>query len=49
MDGTRIRDFMENEAEAMLKVYSQFQILIPADGREGRPIPARMECMWRLC
>lgn len=39
MDGTRIRDFMENEAEAMLKVYSQFQILIPADGREGAAHP----------
>lgn len=30
---------MENEAEAMLKVYSQFQILIPADGREGAAHP----------
>ena len=35
MDGTRIRTFVENEAEAMLKTYRQFQVLIPADGREG--------------
>lgn len=39
MDGTRIRTFVENEAEAMLKTYRQFQILIPAEGREGAAHP----------
>lgn len=39
MDGTRIRTFVENEAEAMLKTYRQFQVLIPADGREGAAHP----------
>ena len=40
MDGTRIRTFVENEAEAMLKTYRQFQVLIGlADGREGAAHP----------
>lgn len=39
MDGSRIRNFMENEVEAMLKTYNQFQILIPAEGRAGAGHP----------
>lgn len=39
MDGTRVRQFMENEVEAMLKTYEQFQILIPAEGKSGAAHP----------
>lgn len=39
MDGARVRQFMENEVEAMLKTYEQFQILIPAEGKNGAAHP----------
>ncbi len=39
MDGRRVREFMENEVEAMLKTYEQFQILIPAKGKSGAAHP----------
>ena len=39
MDGARVRQFMENEVEAMLKTYEQFQILIPAEGKNEAAHP----------
>ena len=39
MDGRRVREFMENEVEAMLKTYEQFQILIPAKEKGGAAHP----------
>lgn len=35
MDGTRIQKYWSNEMQAMLDTYKQFQILIPAEGRNG--------------
>lgn len=35
MDGSRIQQYWSNEIQAMLETYKQFQVLIPADGRDG--------------
>lgn len=35
MDGKRIQNYLSNEMQAMLDVYKQFQILIPAENRNG--------------
>lgn len=39
MDGGRVRAFLENEAEAMLQTYRQFEVLIPAKVRNGAGHP----------
>lgn len=46
MDGARVRQFMENEVEAMLKTYEQFQILIPAEGKKRSSSSRRG---WDIC
>lgn len=35
MDGKRIREYWSNEMQALLDTYKQFQILIPAENRNG--------------
>ena len=35
MDGKRIQNYWSNEMQAMLDTYKQFQILIPAENRNG--------------
>ncbi len=35
MDGTRIQKYWSNEMQAMLETYKQFQVLIPAENRDG--------------
>ena len=35
MDGSRIQKYWSNEMQAMLDTYKQFQILIPAEDRDG--------------
>lgn len=35
MDGKRIQDYQSNEAKALLATYRQFEILIPAEEKEG--------------
>ena len=36
MDGKRIQNYWSNEMKAMLDTYKQFQILIPAENRNGK-------------
>ena len=35
MDGKRIREYWSNEMQALLDTYKQFQVLIPAENRNG--------------
>lgn len=35
MDGKRIQEYWSNEMKALLDTYRQFQILTPAEGRNG--------------
>ena len=35
MDGKRVQKYWSNEMKALLDIYKQFQILIPANGRDG--------------
>ena len=35
MDGKRIQNYWSNEMQAMMDTYKQFQILIPAENRNG--------------
>lgn len=35
MADTRIKNYWSNEVDALLKIYKQFQILLPAENREG--------------
>ena len=35
MDGKRIQNYLSNEMQAMLDVFKLFQILIPAENRNG--------------
>ena len=45
MDGKRIQNYWSNEMQAMLDTYKQFQILIPAENRNGA---AHNQKIWKF-